>query len=152
MGQYRYRQLDQYVVRVDVSGRVTVRNRRILRQYTPVSTSRVRLKEEHAIQSLKHVVPPSSHTPTAIKDDVASYTAPTPSPVTATHVLFTDDTLHDQRSTTTPSTSYMSDRPQDFEIAHYFHVISVYNTNNQSRRCSKFHQSRKTDFPQSKSC
>ena len=30
------RQFDQYVVRVDGSGRITVRNRKFLRRYTPV--------------------------------------------------------------------------------------------------------------------
>ena len=92
------RQFDQYVVRVDGSDRVTVRNRKFLRQYTPVSSPPVRLTIEHDIESLKRVIQPPSHTQTATKDDVATY--PTPSQATATNVPFTDDMLHDRRSTT----------------------------------------------------
>ena len=34
----KVRQFDQYVIRVDGSGRVTIRNRKFLRKYTPVAT------------------------------------------------------------------------------------------------------------------
>ena len=66
---------------------------------TPLFLSH-RLTIEHNIKSLKRVIRPPSHTQTATKDDGATY--PTPSPATATNVPFTDDTLHDRRSITTP--------------------------------------------------
>ena len=40
------KQFDQYVVKVDGSGRVTLRNRKFLRQYTPVPSSHPRLDIE----------------------------------------------------------------------------------------------------------
>ena len=48
------RQFDQYVVRVDVSGRVTLRNRRFLRKYIPVVPS------APLLMSPGHVQPPST--------------------------------------------------------------------------------------------
>jgi hypothetical protein len=55
------RQFDQYVVRVDGSGRVTMRNRKFLRQYVPVGI----LPPRHTIMDdLRHVTTPSADTPT----------------------------------------------------------------------------------------
>ena len=57
------KQFDQYVVRVDGSGRVTLRNRKFLRKYVPVHSTTLPSKD------LQSLVPQSSYKPTSLKSD-----------------------------------------------------------------------------------
>ena len=67
------RQFDQYVIKVDGSGRVTLGNRKFLRKYTPVLIPPSKRTIEHDINVQKHLphqmaapgTPTSAHTPLA---------------------------------------------------------------------------------------
>lgn len=72
------RQFDQYVVRVDGSGRVTLRNRKFLRKYVPVYPSVL------PSDDLKNLTPPPSYKPN-YKSDVDQPTASTLLPPSDTH-------------------------------------------------------------------
>ena len=52
------RQYDQYMIRVDGSGRVTLRNRRFVRKYTPVQT---RVPRRDILHDLRNHIPPPEH-------------------------------------------------------------------------------------------
>ena len=58
------KQFDQYVVRVDGSGRVTLRNRKFLRKYVPVHSTTL---PSNDLQSL---IPQSSYKPTSLKSGI----------------------------------------------------------------------------------
>ena len=76
------RQFDQYVVRVDGSGRVTLRNRKFLRKYLPVQQQQPR---RAIAEDLQHVPKPPSKPITT--SNPTPHTAPTraPSPLPANH-------------------------------------------------------------------
>ena len=79
------RQYDQYVIRVDGSGRVTLRNRKHLRQYTP-HIARAPLINSPSVIPLATTMPPSPmlpETPTQPADPVSPLPRPT-TPVSAT--------------------------------------------------------------------
>ena len=79
------RQYDQYVIRVDGSGRVTLRNRKHLRQYTP-HIARAPLINLPSVIPLATTMPPSPmlpETPTQPADPVSPLPRPT-TPVPAT--------------------------------------------------------------------
>ena len=48
------RQFDQYVVKVDGSGRVTLRNRRFLRKYTPVKRVEPKIQLNHDLERIRY--------------------------------------------------------------------------------------------------
>ena len=64
------RQFDQYVVRVDGSGRVTIRNRKFLRKYHPVQTPPPRLTVDHDIGIHRPVIPQTVRSPSATMSKV----------------------------------------------------------------------------------
>ena len=79
------RQYDQYVIRVDGSGRVTLRNRKHLRQYTP-HIARAPLINSPSVIPLATTMPPSPmlpETPAQPADPVSPLPRPT-TPVPAT--------------------------------------------------------------------
>ena len=79
------RQYDQYVIRVDGSGRVTLRNRKHLRQYTP-HIARAPLINSPSVIPLATTMPPSPmlpETPTQLADPVSPLPRPT-TPLPAT--------------------------------------------------------------------
>ena len=90
------RQFDQYVIKVDGSGRITIRNRRFLRQYLPIITTPPRrtIMEDlpyhpsppNNTQVNTHHKPPTStttkdHTPTAITDPEIIHDPPSPNTI-----------------------------------------------------------------------
>ena len=71
------RQFDQYVVRVDGSGRVTLRNRKYLRQYTPVQTPQAKLTIDPDLGFLRRTTTPDpvgTHQPTPTVPEVPRVT------------------------------------------------------------------------------
>ena len=55
------RQFDQYAVRVDGSGRITIRNRKFLRQYTPVNIPPARYTINDDLPHIMSAKPPSNN-------------------------------------------------------------------------------------------
>ena len=71
-------QFDQYVIRVDGSGRITIRNRKFLRQYTPVGTLPPR---NTIMDDLRLTTPSTSDTPVPSTSDTPTPHHPLPPPM-----------------------------------------------------------------------
>ena len=81
------RQYDQYAIRVDSSGRITIRNRKFLRQYTPIYLPQVRHTIDtdfrspltHVPQPIRHTVEPDLHnSPPHVSQPCSPTKLPTP--------------------------------------------------------------------------
>ena len=81
------RQFDQYVIRVDGSGRVTLRNRKFLRRYTPVKSPTPKMTIEGELGLLRRAAP-STTPPNA--------TATPPQPTIPRGSVFGPTTTSDQ--------------------------------------------------------
>ena len=73
------RQFDQYVIKVDGSNRVTLRNRKFLRKFTPVITREPLVTLPDPIRSPLQL--PSITSPTSVPTPTTSVTPPVPTPV-----------------------------------------------------------------------
>ena len=76
------RQFDQYVIKIDGSGRVTIRNRKFLRKYIPVLTPPPQKTIDFDLKALvQHAAPQTeTHLPSASLPAVAQQARPTPPP------------------------------------------------------------------------
>ena len=81
------RQYDQYAIRVDGSGRITMRNRKFLRQYTPIYLPQARHTIDtdfrspltHVPQPIRHTVEPDLHnSPPHVSQPCSPTKLPTP--------------------------------------------------------------------------
>ena len=122
------RQFDQYVIRVDGSGRVTIRNRKFLRRYIPVNPGPSRLTIDHDLGSWKPdltVCPPNNDPVSMVQKPTKSPTKPDASPkplTTDTHdtTTFTqapeDDSFASGPDTNVPQRSPMVHSKHDTSI------------------------------------
>ncbi|XP_033741633.1 uncharacterized protein LOC117328046 [Pecten maximus] len=105
------RQFDQYIIRVDGSGRMTLRNRKFLRKFTPVQT----LPATRTISSdlpLVHETPPSA--PPTVSDPSSS--ADTPTSAVSPSNLDAPPDISDIPHEDTPSNGHDASRQRDDNI------------------------------------
>ena len=91
------RQFDQYVVKVDGSGRVTIRNRKHLRSYTPF-ISPAQARDEWTVQRAPRVPAQEMRQPPTVTNP-----QPTPNPRHSPAVIPQDDAVNPSPSTPPPS-------------------------------------------------